>query len=155
MLSMWMAAVGSSPSNRGVLRTALFLKLHWYAMRWKIEAFHKILKSGCKAEEARLRTAEGLVRLIAVFCILAWRVFWMTMINRAAPGAKPELAITTVELKVIDRLIVDKPAHFSELKPLSSYLIKIARWFIRTFGAALGFTDDSNRCIRLEQQSTL
>jgi len=27
--------------------------------------------------------------------------------------------------------------------------------FIRTFGAALGFTDDSNRCIRLEFQSTL
>ncbi|CAK7261975.1 protein of unknown function (plasmid) [Shinella sp. WSC3-e] len=21
-------------------------KLHWYAMRWKIEVFHKILKSG-------------------------------------------------------------------------------------------------------------
>ena len=26
-------------------------KLQWYAMRWKIEVFHKILKSGCKAEE--------------------------------------------------------------------------------------------------------
>lgn len=22
-------------------------KLDWYAMRWKIETFHKILKSGC------------------------------------------------------------------------------------------------------------
>lgn len=36
-------------------------KLDWYAMRWKIETFHKILKSCCKAEEARLRTAERLV----------------------------------------------------------------------------------------------
>ena len=26
-------------------------KLEWYALRWKIEVFHKILKSGCKAEE--------------------------------------------------------------------------------------------------------
>ena len=50
-------------------------KLRWYAMRWKIEVFHKILKSGCRAEQARLRTAERLVRLIAVFCILSWRVF--------------------------------------------------------------------------------
>src|SRR6266478_3406116 len=33
-------------------------KLEWYAMRWKIEMFHKILKSGCRAEESRLRTAE-------------------------------------------------------------------------------------------------
>ena len=31
-------------------------KLEWYALRWKIEVFHKILKSGCKAEESRLRT---------------------------------------------------------------------------------------------------
>jgi hypothetical protein len=32
-------------------------KLQWYALRWKIELFHKILKSGCKAEESKLRTA--------------------------------------------------------------------------------------------------
>jgi hypothetical protein len=31
-------------------------KLEWYALRWKIEVFHKILKSGCKAEESKLRT---------------------------------------------------------------------------------------------------
>jgi hypothetical protein len=39
-------------------------KLRWYALRWKIELFHKILKSGRKAEDARLRTAERLVRLM-------------------------------------------------------------------------------------------
>jgi hypothetical protein len=30
-------------------------KLRWYACRWKIELFHKVLKSGCRAEAARLR----------------------------------------------------------------------------------------------------
>jgi hypothetical protein len=34
-------------------------------MRWKIETFHKILKSGFKAEEVRLRAAERIVNLIA------------------------------------------------------------------------------------------
>lgn len=48
-------------------------KLDWYAMRWKIETFHKILKSGCKAEESRLRSADRLANLISVFCILSWR----------------------------------------------------------------------------------
>ena len=33
-------------------------KLSWYALRLKIEVFHKVMKSGCKAEDARLRTAE-------------------------------------------------------------------------------------------------
>ena len=64
-------------------------KLDWYALRWKIEVFHKILKSGCRAEEAKLRTAPRLANLIAVYCILSWRVFWMTMLNRASPDAAP------------------------------------------------------------------
>lgn len=33
-------------------RTDAIEKLEWYALRWKIEVFHKILKSGCKAEES-------------------------------------------------------------------------------------------------------
>lgn len=49
-------------------------KLQWYALRWKIEVFHKILKSGCRVEESGLRTAERLVRLVAVCCILSWRI---------------------------------------------------------------------------------
>jgi hypothetical protein len=73
-------------------------------MRWKIETFHKILTSGCKAEEAKLRTAEWPVNLLAVLCILSWRIFWMTMINRAAPNAPPELAFTRIELRLLDAL---------------------------------------------------
>jgi hypothetical protein len=102
-------------------------KLNWYAMRWKIETFHKILKSGCRAEEARLRTAERLVKLITVFCILAWRVFWMTMINRCQQDAEPELAITDVEMKLLDRLLPDRNPVARLAKTLSSYLVKIAR----------------------------
>jgi hypothetical protein len=64
-------------------------KLAWYALRWKIEVFHKILKSGCKAEASKLRTAERLVNLIAIFCLLAWRIFWLTMMNRGAADAPP------------------------------------------------------------------
>jgi hypothetical protein len=49
--------------------------LNWYALRWEIETFHEILKSGCKAEESKLRTAEVLVNPISSICILAWRIF--------------------------------------------------------------------------------
>jgi hypothetical protein len=99
-------------------------KLRWYALRWKIEVFHKILKSGCRAEEARLRAAERLVKLIAVFCILSWRVFWLTMINRSAPSVDPRLALTPGEIAILDRLVPDKgqPA-----KTLCAYLVKVAR----------------------------
>jgi hypothetical protein len=99
-------------------------KLRWYALRWKIEVFHKILKSGCRAEEARLRTAERLVKLIAVFCILSSRVFWLTMINRCALNADPRLALTPGEIAILDRLVPDRG---QPTKTLSVYLIKVAR----------------------------
>lgn len=72
-------------------------KLEWYAQRWKIETFHKILKSGCKAEEAKLRTAERLVNLLAILCILSWRIFWITMLNRTSPNALPDEAFTELD----------------------------------------------------------
>ena len=46
--------------HAGELSEETIEKLPWYSMRWKIETFHKILKSGCKAEESRLRTAARL-----------------------------------------------------------------------------------------------
>jgi Transposase DDE domain len=79
-------------------------KIDWYAMRWKIETFHKILKSGCRAEDSRLRTADRLTNLIAIYCILSWRIFWMTMLNRTAPEVHPSKAFTDVEITVLDRL---------------------------------------------------
>lgn len=102
-------------------------KLHWYAMRWKIEVFHKILKSGCRAEQARLRTAERPVRLLAVFCILSWRVFWLTMLNRVKPDLQASLVLTELETSILDRLIPDPTAHSLPAGTLSRYLIKIAR----------------------------
>jgi hypothetical protein len=102
-------------------------KLEWYAMRWKIEVFHKILKSGCKAEESKLRTAERLVNLISVFCILSWRIFWMTMINRSVPEAPPSVALTKTEIGLLDQLINDKGKIPHQRKVLGTYLVKIAR----------------------------
>src|SRR5580658_10448814 len=102
-------------------------KLDWYAQRWKIETFHKILKSGCRAEEAKLRTAERLVNLIAVLCILGWRIFWMTMINRSVQATPPTLAFTGLELRLLDQLVTDEKDMRSRPKPLSAYLTKLAR----------------------------
>lgn len=80
-------------------------KIAWYALRWKIEVFHKILKSGCRAEDSKLRTAERLANLIAVFCVLSWRVFWMTMLKRRLPRETPDIAFTKQEMKILDRLV--------------------------------------------------
>ena len=102
-------------------------KVQWYALRWKIEVFHKILKSGCRAEQSRLRTSARLTNLLAVFCILSWRVFWLTMTNRTAPEASPKLVFTEMELRILDRLVKDKPNADRGEPRLAHYLIKLAR----------------------------
>ncbi len=83
-------------------------KLDWSAHRWKIESFHKILKSGCQAERSKLRTAERLVNLLAAFCILSWRSFWLTMLNRSTRQAKATLAFTALEVELLNRLAPER-----------------------------------------------
>src|SRR3954463_7723843 len=108
-------------------RSDALQKISWYACRWKIETFHKILKSGCQAEQARLRTADRLANLISVFCILSWRIFWMTMSNRVMPEASPLLALTPLEVDLLDHLVKDKGGAMPSGNGLSAYLTKVAR----------------------------
>jgi hypothetical protein len=102
-------------------------KIRWYALRWKIETFHKILKSGCRAEEAKLRATERLSKLIAVFCILSWRVFWMTMVGRINPKESPETALTDTEITLLDKLSGSSQGQDASEKYLGKYLLTIAR----------------------------
>lgn len=101
-------------------------KLDWYAQRWKIETFHKIMKSGCRVEQAKLRTAERLVNLIAILCIVSWRIFWLTMLNRTDPHADPGNAFTELEQYLLDELLPDKPSAPSH-RSLHRYVVKLAR----------------------------
>ncbi len=108
-------------------RTEAIEKIDWYALRWKIEVFHKIMKSGCRTEAAKLRTAERLVNLIAMFCIMGWRIFWMTMLNRSATDAPPKYALTPLEITLLDQLVVDKDELRTAPKTLPDYLTKVAQ----------------------------
>lgn len=102
-------------------------KLKWYALRWRIEVFHKILKSGCQAEQSKLRTAERLVNLLATFCILSWRIFWLTMINRSTQAAKASVAFTPLEIDILNRLAPDTGSASNRKPTLKSCLLQLAR----------------------------
>ncbi|MEX2745913.1 IS4 family transposase [Rhizobium mongolense] len=102
-------------------------KIKWYAMRWKIEVFHKILKSGCRAEDARLRTADRLANLVAVFCIVSWRVLWLTMLARTAPETSPSAALTEQEIEILDQMVSNAGNRQATPGSLNFYLTKLAR----------------------------
>ena len=101
-------------------------KLEWCVQRWKVETFHKILKSGCKAEEAKLRTAERLVNLIAILTILSWRIFWITMLNRTSPQASPNEALIELDQYLLDELVPNKKPAPPSLS-LGHHIVKLAR----------------------------
>jgi hypothetical protein len=68
---------------------------------------------------------QRLTNLLALFCILSWRVFWMTMLNRSVPDAPPGLALAKIELVLLDHA-VSGTAPPSQ-RTLAHYLTKIAR----------------------------
>ncbi len=96
-------------------------------MLWKIELFFKILKSGCNAEKLKLRAAERLVNLIAICCILSWRIFWLTMLNRALPNENSECALTSAEIGVSDQIAARAGRNHAQNPRLYDYLREIAR----------------------------
>ena len=103
-------------------------KLDWYALRWKLESYHKVLKSGCQAEHARLRTAERLTNLLAVLCVVGWRVFWLTMVNRASPDAPAENVLTKPEIELLDRMAASTmPTSGMPEGTVGRYLVQIAK----------------------------
>jgi len=60
-------------------------KVNWYTVRWQIELFHKVLKSGCAAEKAQLREARRLKNYITVKSVIAWRLFWLSHVYELRP----------------------------------------------------------------------
>jgi hypothetical protein len=60
-------------------------KLRWYAGRWGIEVFHRVLKSGCKIEQRQLAGADRLEACLAIDLVVAWRIFQLTKLGRETP----------------------------------------------------------------------
>lgn len=64
--------------------------LVWYGHRWLIEQYHRVLKSGCRIEEMQLQTAARLEVALALYCIVAWRLLWLTFQARETPDVSCE-----------------------------------------------------------------
>lgn len=80
-----------------------------YATRWLIEEFHKALKTGTKAEELQLETAQSLFAAIAIKSIVALRLLDLRERVKLAPDAPAEQAgLDELELAVL-RQALNRP----------------------------------------------
>jgi len=75
--------------------------LRWYCLRWRIEDWHRVLKSGCRIEDLAHETAERLRRAIAINLVIAWRIMLMTLLGRETPELPAEVLFSDIELRTL------------------------------------------------------
>jgi hypothetical protein len=77
-------------------------RIEWYVLRWLIEIYFKILKSGCRVEQALLAAGERLKRYLSLMSVVAWRLFWLTYINRQDSEASCRSILTEDEWQALN-----------------------------------------------------
>lgn len=84
--------------------------LRWYTLRWRIEDWHRVLKSGCRIGDLAHESAERMRRAIAINMVIAWRLMLMTLMGRETPGLPIEVLFSDIEIRTMHAYA--KKKHF-------------------------------------------
>ena len=112
-------------------------RLNWYARRWGIEIWHRILKGGCKIEARQLESFDRLQRLLSVYAVIAWRILYARMLARLAPDISASAILAPEEWQALYCRIHRTPTPPATAPPLRQAL----RWIAR-LGGFLGRKSD-------------
>jgi hypothetical protein len=83
-----------------------------YALRWRIEDWHRVLKSGCAIEKLAHQRVERLERALAINMVIAWHIMVMTLLGREVPELPAEVVFSDLEIEVLQAY-----ANANGLKP--------------------------------------
>ena len=84
-------------------------KVRWYAGRWGIEIFHRVLKSGCQIENRQLAGADRLEACLAIDLVVAWRIFHLTKLGRQTPDVPCTVYFQEHEWKALVAYVTQNP----------------------------------------------
>ncbi len=84
-------------------------RLRWYTLRWGIELFHRILKSGCRIEDRLLDDTESLKKCLALDLIVAWRIHVLMKASRETPDVPCTGFLEEDEWKVLHAVVHNEP----------------------------------------------
>jgi hypothetical protein len=113
--------------------------IKWYSYRWLIERYHFVLKSGCRVEELQLESADRIQRALATYCIVAWRLLWLTYEARKNPFLPCTVALETHEWQALYCTI-----HKTSIPLATPPTLKQAVLWIAQLGGFLGRKSDGN-----------
>ena len=73
----------------------------YYCIRWQIEIYFRVLKSGCRVEHRQFEYAERYKPCLAIYMIIAWRVMFTLMLGRECPDMKCDEVFSEAEWKSV------------------------------------------------------
>lgn len=76
-------------------------RLSWYARRWTIESWHRVLKSGCQIEARQFGTLERFLRATALFAVIGWRIMYATMLGRLEADIPCSVLLQSLEWRAL------------------------------------------------------
>ena len=82
--------------------------LHWYRLRWRIEDWHRVLKTGCRAKAVAHRRRERMERALAVKAVIAWRLHLMTLLGRDTPELRADTLFTAIEVALLEHFAKER-----------------------------------------------
>jgi hypothetical protein len=97
--------------------------IQYYCVRWMIEVFFRVLKSGCRVEERRFEQIDRLRACLAVYLIVAWRTLYICRLGRDCPQISCEAVFEPAEWKAVWKVV-----HRSDPPPESPTLGDMVRW---------------------------
>ena len=72
-------------------------RIDGYRRRWLAEIFFRILTSGCRVEALQLSSRERLERALALYLIVAWRIFALVTLGQECPQLSCEAVFAPEE----------------------------------------------------------
>lgn len=81
----------------------------YYLARWVIEIYFRVLKTGCRVEEIQLETKARLENCLALYNIIAWRVLYLTYLNRTSPDLPCTAVLDDPEWKSVWCVVKKQP----------------------------------------------
>jgi hypothetical protein len=112
-------------------------KLRWYAGRWGIEVFHRVLKSGCQIETRQLAGADRLEACLAIDMVVAWRIYHLTKLGREVPTVPCTVFFEEHEWKALVTYVRQNPQE-----PTQAPTLREAVRMVAGLGGFLGRKND-------------
>jgi hypothetical protein len=108
--------------------------VHGYTQRWRIEEYHKTLKTGaCNIEDTRLHSSDRVTRWATILSAVAARTERLKYLARSSPDLPASVELAETELEALF-LLKQRMKTANEVVPASPTIAEATRWIAELGG---------------------